>query len=240
MQVLTVNESLRCHLDPDALKRRCVQISIYKLTNHFMNKKYLIGGSIILLIIIFVVVSQSGSSQMTPGQAVAPAPIAPTSIAGTSTLTTTQDPEDIVPGLYANPIVNKSTKPGIKITGMLVENNTDSTGKPVSDHLQFTLQNLTTKSLSSFEVYYTILDSANGKKEGYYKQLSGFTLAPKGIGTVHFDGQSGVGHYAANTNGIYGTATDKLSFAVEVSVPGYAPVHATIVKAPGGAEVVGQ
>lgn len=207
-----------------------------------MNKKYLIGGGIILAIILLVVSTQSGAPQSTPVQAAVPtAPTVVPTVAGTSTsVTSQQSPQDIVPGLYPNQIINKATKPGVKITAVLVENNTDAAGKPVSDHLQFTLQNLTTKSLSNFEVYYTITDAVNGKKEGYYKQLSGFTLAPKSSGTVHFDGQSGVGHYAANTYGIYGTATDKLSFAIEVSVSGYAPVHTTIVKAPGGAEVVGQ
>ncbi|MBU6447945.1 hypothetical protein KGQ24_03855, partial [Patescibacteria group bacterium] len=122
----------------------------------------------------------------------------------------------------------------------LVENNVDATGKPVNDHLELTLQNLTGQTLSNLEAYYTIVDAANGKKEGYFKQLTGFSLPPHGSGTIHFDGKSGTGHYGVNTHGIYGTTLDQLKFDVEVSAPGYAPIYASATKAPGGAEVVGQ
>jgi hypothetical protein len=40
-------------------------------------------------------------------------------------------PENIVPGLYPNPIKNNATKQGIKITSIMVENNTDASGKAV-------------------------------------------------------------------------------------------------------------
>lgn len=212
-----------------------------------MNKYYLYGaGALILLAGIFFV-SQSGSSSRpsytttsaptTRTQNLAPAPTATSSL---TTAPAAMTPQDIVPGLYPNPIKNTATAPGIKITSVMVENNTDTAGNAVSDHLQITLQNLTEKTLSNLEAYYTIVDTATGKKEGYYKQLTGFTLAPHGTGTVHFDGQSGYGHYAANMRGIYGTTTNQLKFTVEVSVSGYAPVSASATKAPGGAEVVGQ
>lgn len=212
-----------------------------------MNKYYLYGaGALILLAGIFFV-SQSGSSSRsyptatathtTRTQNPASAPAATSSVAIAPAATT---PQDIVPGLYPNPIKNTATALGIKITSVMVENNTDTAGNAVSDHLQITLQNLTGKTLSNLEAYYTIVDTATGKKEGYYKQLTGFTLAPHGTGTVHFDGQSGYGHYAANMRGIYGTTTDQLKFTLEVSVSGYAPVSANATKAPGGAEVVGQ
>jgi len=211
-----------------------------------MNKYYLYGaGALIVLAGIFIL-SQSGSSSSitalaptTRTQTTLPTP----ATASTSTVTTTPTattPQDIVPGLYPNPIKNTATISGIKITSIMVENNTDAAGNAVSDHLQITLQNLTGKTLSNLEAYYTIVDTATGKKEGYYKPLVGFTLAPHATGTIHFDGQSGYGHYATNMHGIYGTTTDQLKFTLEVSVSGYAPVSASATKAPGGAEVVGQ
>lgn len=211
-----------------------------------MNKNYLIVGGALLVLVAFIVISQSGSSQnMVVRPATQTATTSPdlTPFASNSTTVTTSassSPEDIVPGLYPNPIVNTATTRGLKITSVMVENNVDTGGTPVSDHLQLTLQNLTRKTLSNLEAYYTVTDIANGKKEGYYKQLTGFTLLPNGSGTIHFDGQTEVGHYGVNMHGIYGTATDKLAFSVEVSAPGYAPVHTTAVKAPGGTEVVGQ
>lgn len=208
-----------------------------------MNKYYLYGAGVLLLIGV-VVVSQTGPARTVTGTAaVAGVPTTPSTTAKVSTTptsTTSVSPQDIVPGLYPNPIKNSSVKPGIKITSIIVENNVDATKKPVSDHLEFTIQNLTNTTLSNPEVYYTIVDTANGKTEGYYKSLMGVTLVPRGTATVNFDGQSGVGHYAVNTHGIYGTTTDQLKFSVEVSVAGYALAHVTATKAPGGAEVVGQ
>ena len=209
-----------------------------------MNK-YLTIGAVVLAVAVGAGLLLSGHSK-TSVQPTAPAQTtamntqpAPTTTS-TSTPQGTQSAEDIVPGLYPNPIKNTATAKGFSVPSILVENNTDAAGNPVSDHLEFTLKNLTTKTLSNFEVYYTIVDASNGKKEGYYKQLTGFSLPPGGSGTVNFDGQSGPGHYGVNMHGIYGTTVDKLQFKVEISTPGYAPVYVTATKAPGGAEVVGQ
>jgi hypothetical protein len=208
-----------------------------------MKKSYLYGiGALVILVGVFIF-SQSGSSRPSARPAVnttTTTTAARPSVSTSTSPTASASAQDIVPGLYPNPIKNTSTTKGISISSIVVENNTDAAGKAVSDHLQFTLQNLTTKTLSNPEVYYTITDSVNGKKEGYYKQLIGFTLAPHASGIVNFDGQSGYGHFAVNMRGIYGTVTDELKFAVEVSVSGYAPAQASATKAPGGAEVVGQ
>ncbi len=205
-----------------------------------MKKYYLYGGGalIIVVIISFMFSGQPSSLKPAPQAAI----VAASSSAHPSATTpqATRSPQDIVPALYPNPIKNTATAQGIKITSVLVENNTDATGNAVSDHLQFTVDNLTGKTLSNLEAYYTITDTATNQKEGYYKALTGFTLPPNGSGTVHFDSQAGYGHYPANMHGVYGTATDQLQFTVEVSASGYAPAYANATKAPGGAEVVGQ
>jgi hypothetical protein len=212
-----------------------------------MKKYYLYGGAV-LVVVIFIGIMLSGSQK--PIKPALPAGTLATSspqpsaarlpTASGTAVSATSSPQDIVPGLYPNPINSTSTSTGIKISSVLVENNTDAAGNSVSDHLQFTIQNLTAKTLSNLEVYYTITDTPTNQKEGYYKSLAGFTLPPHGSGTVHFDNQSGYGHYQANMRGIYGTATDQLKFTVEVSTPGYAPAYISATKAPGGAEVVGQ
>ena len=211
-----------------------------------MKKQYVIGAAIVLVLLGAVFIGTNSGSKKT---AVATRPSVHTQTAGstgvvasstTKALGTSQTAEDVVPGLYPNQIKNTATAQGIKISSIIVENNTGVAGTAVSDHLQFTIQNLTGKMLSNFEAYYTVTDVASGKIEGYYKQLTGFTLPPHGSGTVHFDGQSAPGHYGVNMHGVYGTTVDTLKFHVEVSTPNYAPVHADATKAPGGAEVVGQ
>lgn len=208
-----------------------------------MKKTYIYIGVAMVVVIIAAVMMTAGGNPKSPAP---PATSTSTPVAtATSTNTgsnpaTAQNAEDVVPGIYPNPINNSSTKQGFKVSSIMTENNVDAAGNSVSDHLQFTLQNLTAQTISNFEVYYTIVDAANNKKEGYYKQLTGFSLPPHGSGTVHFDGQSGPGHYGVNMHGIYGTTVDQLQFNVEISAPGYAPVNVQATKAPGGAEVVGQ
>ncbi len=212
-----------------------------------MNKTaYIIGGVVIAVAAIVIFALHPGGSATqtvatnapnTPSSYTQPSA---TSGASTTSQTAGANPEDVVPGLYPNPIKNTSTKSGIKLTSVMVENNVDAAGNAVSDHLQFVINNLTNQTLSNLEAYYTITDSANGKKEGYYKPLTGITIPAHGSVTVHFDNQSGYGHFPANMHGIYGTALDQLKFSIEVSAPGYAVATAQVTKAPGGAEVVGQ
>lgn len=152
------------------------------------------------------------------------------------TQTTSQNPQDVVAGLYPNPIKNQSTKDGFKITSVMVENNTDAKGNPVSDHLQLTLQNLTNADLSNFEVYYTITDPATNKKEGYYKKLDNFTLKANSAQTIHFDTQQGTNHFSVNTHSLYYNSSNSLKFTVEVSAPNYKIETASTTKAAGGAE----
>ncbi len=212
-----------------------------------MNKSaYIIGGIVILVaaIAIFALRPSGLVPQQTAYTNTSNTPVTntqpSTSNAATSSQAAGANPEDVVPGLYPNPIKNTATKPGIKLSSVMVENNVDAGGNAVSDHLQFTINNLTSQTLSNLETYYTITDAVNGKKEGYYKPLTGITIPAHGSATVHFDNQSGYGHFPANIHGIYGTALDQLKFSIEVSAPGYAAVTAQITKAPGGAEVVGQ
>jgi hypothetical protein len=192
---------------------------------------YIIGGGILLLLVGFLLVNNK--KQNKPVQTTQTANVTPST---TISDTTSQDPQDIVPGLYKNPIQNTATQEGFVITTTAVENNTDTAGKAVSDHLELTLKNTVGKDLTDFEVYYTITDPTTNKKEGYYKKLTGFVLKSGETQTIHFDNKQGNGHFSANKNSMYYKSTNKLLFTIMLSTPGYKLQTANIEKAAGGAE----
>lgn len=199
-----------------------------------MNTKlpYIIGGGILLLLVIVLFSNgqKKSHTQNTPSTSLVSS--SPTN----SNATISQDPQDVVPGLYKNLIQNTSTKEGFTIVTTAVENNTDTAGKTVGDHLELSLKNTAGKDLTDFEVYYTITDPTTNKKEGYYKKLSGFTLKTGETQQINFDNKQGVGHFSANSNSIYYTSSNKLRFDVMVSSPGYKVQTAHVEKAAGGAE----
>jgi hypothetical protein len=192
-----------------------------------MNKRILaaLGIGIVVVTVAAVMASKN------------PAPTTPASQASPRAASTSADPQDIVPGLYANPITNTATQTGFKIVSITVENNVDpTTGKPVNDNVEIKLQNLTQANLTGFEVYYTVTDSITHQKEGYYKKLSNYTLAPGSTQTVQLDNGTGTGHYGLNTNGIYFKSNNMLTFNVIVSSKGYASVTSQATRSAGGAE----
>ncbi len=199
-----------------------------------MNNKlpYIIGGGILLLLVIFLFSNSQKNSQSQNTKNV----LYVTPSAGSTNTVTSNDPQDIVPGLYKNQIQNTTTKEGFTIQAITVENNTDETGKTVGDHLELTLKNTAGKDLTDFEVYYTITDPTTNKKEGYYKKLTGFVLKNGETQQINFDNKQGVGHFTANKNSIYYTSNNKLLFDVTVSATGIKVQTTQIAKAAGGAE----
>ncbi len=148
----------------------------------------------------------------------------------------TDDPQDVVAGLYKNPIQNTSTQEGFTIAGSLVENNVDKAGKVIDDHLELALKNTVGKDLTDFEVYYQITDMVTGQKEGYYKKLTSFVLKSGETQSIHFDGGTEAGHFSANKNSLYYKSPNKMVFDVTVSTPGYKLQTVQISKDAGGAE----
>ncbi len=203
-----------------------------------MTKKavILIGIFGVILLIGLAVVNKGGSNQQPTTQSLN-TPQGSTNTKSAITSPTSQNPQDVVPGLYPNPIQNNSTKEGFIIASAMAENNTDpATGKAVSDHLEITLKNTSNQDLSNFEVYYTITDTQTKKQEGYYKKLTGFILKSGQTQTVNFDNKQGNNHFSANTNSIYYTSANTMSFHVIVSTPGFKPQIIDATKAAGGAE----
>lgn len=207
-----------------------------------MNKKILIIGGVVVAAVIAILAFTNSSATIQPVSTMnSTSPKAQSNgksvtQGSNSVQKTSQDPQDIVAGLYPNPIQNTATTQGFKISSLMVENNTDTAGNPVSDHLQLTLQNLTNQDLSNFEVYYTITDIATNKKEGYYKKLGNYTLKAGATQTINFDNKQAEGHFTVNTHSLYFTSTNKLQFTVMVSTPGYKVETASAKKAAGGAE----
>lgn len=148
----------------------------------------------------------------------------------------TQDPEDIVAGLYADQIKNTSTLDGLHLLSAKVEDNTDSAGKPVNDRLEIALQNTSSVSMDGFEVYYLITDTMTQAKEGYYKKLTGLTVAAGKTQTMYFDNATGAGHYSYNPSSLYYKSLNKLTFDITVSTSGFKPQTIQATKAAGGAE----
>jgi hypothetical protein len=189
---------------------------------------YIVGGCVILILIGLLMSNQQKQPQSST---------TPLSANPSTDSATTKDPQDIVPGLYKNQIQNVATKEGFTITASAVENNTDSAGKVVGDHLELALKNNAGKDIADFEIYYTITDLTANKKEGYYKKLTGYVLKSGDTQSIHFDNKQGTGHFSANKNSIYYTSNNKLVFDVMVSTPGYKTQSVQVTKSAGGAEV---
>ena len=149
------------------------------------------------------------------------------------------DLQDKDPVFAENTINNNSANEGFQIVNGIVENNIDSvTKKAVSDHLELTLKNISGKELKGFEVYCTILDNVTNQKEGYYKNIPDLILKAGETKSIHFDNQSGDGHYSQNINSIYSSSKNVKTFNVIVSTAEYKIAIIQINKDAGGDEKV--
>jgi len=211
------------------------------------NKIGYIVGAVIILAIGAYVITRTPKKQQVQTQTNAQQQ-APSAASGTNNLQTTtapaessadtsaEDPQDIVPGLYKNPIQNTASQEGFVITDSKVENNTDKSGKVIDDHLELTLKNTAGKDLADFEVFYMITDTTTGQKEGYYKKLTDFVLKSGETQAIHFDNGTDFGHFKTNKNSLYYKSSNKLTFDITISVAGYKIQTVQILKDAGGAE----
>ncbi|HWT76457.1 MAG TPA: hypothetical protein VN258_17305 [Mobilitalea sp.] len=144
------------------------------------------------------------------------------------------DKEDQDP-LYTDNLISETSTTAlpIEIKDSRVEDNA------TADHLEITFVNNGKEDLSNFDIYYTITDKADATKvEGYYQKLNGLTVNAGESVTLHFDNDlSQAGHFYGNMNGLYGTSTNGLTFAVQLHSSGYQPVSFNVEKAKGSAEV---
>jgi hypothetical protein len=149
------------------------------------------------------------------------------------------DLQDKDPVFAENTINNNSANEGFQIVNGIVENNVDPVTKKIaSDHLELTLKNTSGKELKGFEIYYTILDNVTNQKEGYYKNIPDLIIKAGETKLIHFDNQSGDGHYSQNINSIYSSSVNAKTFNVIVSTAGYKIASIQINKDAGGDEKV--
>ena len=126
----------------------------------------------------------------------------------------------VVLPVTVDPIQNPATAPGLTVSKVMLEDNTDASGAAIGDRLQFVIGNDTAAALSGLEVYYTMTDTTTGAAESYYQSLDGLTVPAKGSVTVYFDNDTGAGHFPENKFSLYRSSLNQVDFAVEVSAPG--------------------
>lgn len=146
----------------------------------------------------------------------------------------TNDKEDTQP-VYTDNLISETSTTAlpITITDSRVEDNA------TADHLEIAFTNNGNTDLSNFDIYYTITDKVNTDQvEGYYQKLDGLTVKAGDSVTLHFDNDlTQANHYYGNMNGLYGTSTNGLTFAVSLHASGYQPTTFNVEKADGTAEV---
>ncbi len=146
----------------------------------------------------------------------------------------TNDVNDQTP-VYTDNLISETSSTVLPITikDARVEDNA------AADHLEITFKNDGTTTLSNFDIYYTITDKVNTDQvEGYYQKLDGLSVAAGESVTLHFDNNvDQANHYYGNMNGLYGTSSNGLTFAISLHAAGYQPVTFTVDKADGTAEV---
>lgn len=153
------------------------------------------------------------------------------------TSTTSQGKAPTVVPVKSNPIQNTSSQPGLAVTNAQVENNTDpTTGSPVSDRLQFTIQNSSSQPAQNLEVYYTMTDTKTQQSEGYYQKLDGLTIPAGQSVAIFFDNGTGTGHYPENKYSIYRTSQNAVDFSIEASATGLKPATAQAHKGSGSGD----
>ena len=127
---------------------------------------------------------------------------------------------------------------GFKINSILVENNVDeATGKDASDHLEIFLQNMTTKDISDFTVYYEYKDQVDGSIQSYKLLANGFILPANGTKSIHIDISGKSGHFRANPNSSYYQNINPKDVTVIVNAKGYQAQELMVKKDKGGSEM---
>ena len=143
------------------------------------------------------------------------------------------DQVDALPVFTENLITEASTTPlTVTIKDVKVEDNA------TADHLEITMVNTGASALTNFDIYFSITDQVDAKTEAYYELLKDLTINPGESKTIHFDNKvTEPGHYYGNMNGLYGSSPNGLTFDIQLHANGYAPLHFTVDKATGTAEV---
>lgn len=137
--------------------------------------------------------------------------------------------------IYTDSLIQEtSTTVGFTINSILVENNVDANNQAVSDHLELSVTNTSSATLTGFDIYYTINDPTAGTTEGYYRTLPDFALNVGETKSVHIDNTGMADHFSGNPYSVFYTNVNQLVIDVTLHAAGYAPQTTTVNKDPGG------
>lgn len=130
------------------------------------------------------------------------------------------------------PADNSTAKMNVTVADARVEDNYRA-----DDHLEITLVNRGSSTVSFTGCYITITDKKSGETERYFVDLGGYSIGAGKKSTLHFDNGTGAGHFPGNVNGLYRTGADGLIFDVSLRSSGFKPLAVQVEKAPGTAEI---
>ncbi len=150
------------------------------------------------------------------------------------------DAVDPAPASLDNPIVESATAVGFKIDSMILENNVDSGGADVNDHVELVVTNTGTADLGQgFDLYYTLTDTVTGDVQSFYLPLSGFSI--KAGETVHLNVDDGTtpGHFRMDPNSSFFTGQNALRVDATLHASSFAPQTTSAQKDAAGAEAGG-
>ena len=148
------------------------------------------------------------------------------------------DLADAAPTLAANPQTPDGAAAPFALAEVLVENNYDPIAKVAADdHLELLVQNTGSTDLTGFSIHVSILDVDTGNIESWTRKLDGFSVPANAEARLHFDDGTMPGHFRANPNSIYVTATSAKTFTLSLQADGFAPVTAEIAKDAGKPEL---
>jgi hypothetical protein len=148
------------------------------------------------------------------------------------------DLQDKDPVFAANPIPQTGKPNGFTFSAKVEDNADPVTKATVSDHIEVEIKNTSGEALKDVVMYYTLVDTVTGKKEGYYKPLTGLAIAKDETVIVHLDDTGTPGHFRDNPNSSYHSTPNAKQFIMQIGAAGYAPVQIEFKKDKGGAEKV--
>ncbi|PKQ16970.1 MAG: hypothetical protein CVT67_02150 [Actinobacteria bacterium HGW-Actinobacteria-7] len=150
------------------------------------------------------------------------------------------DKVDPAPLKADSPISETSTTKGFKIDAVLAENNVDSGGAAVDDHLELTVTNTTNADITDgWDLYYTMTDQVTKEVQSFYLKLPGFSIKAGQTAHLHVDTKEQPGHFRADPNTSFYKGQNALVIETTLHASGFAPQTSSVKKDAAGAEAGG-
>ncbi|AFA46959.1 hypothetical protein [Acetobacterium woodii] len=126
--------------------------------------------------------------------------------------------DDISNQKNSPPIITESLITETKATPfMITVKDVEIPGDDVADHLEITVVNTGTQTLTNFEIYYSITNSIDNKVENYYELLKDLSLESGETKIIYLDNQKSA---AKKWNSVSATAKNEASINLQVTAKG--------------------